>query len=208
MKEKETVSEKRGRPRKYSEGEVRYRVLWAPENLLMELRVAARVRGVSMNDEVVGRLNQSINFKPTTSIISSEDGERYLSLARLFEEFIQAHLDTLREKYANELIIDGAEREFIPGKLKRFSSSFPVDLKKQMEMSARFNQRSINQEIVQRLLGTLNYFTEQQLPENDEIKILRSFAMLFDEFIVSKISDSETSKDNKNEKGSEKDSEA
>ena len=208
MKEKETVSEKRGRPRKYSEGEVRYRVLWAPENLLMELRVAARVRGVSMNDEVVGRLNQSINFKPTTSIISSEDGERYLSLARLFEEFIQAHLDTLREKYANELITDGAEREFIPGKLKRFSSSFPVDLKKQMEMSARFNQRSINQEIVQRLLGTLNYFTEQQLPENDEIKILRSFAMLFDEFIVSKKSDSETIKDNKNEKGSEKDSEA
>lgn len=192
MKENEIVREKRGRPRKYAEGEVRFRVLWAPENLLMELRVAARVRGVSMNDELVGRLNQSINFKPTNPTISSEDGERFLALSRLFEEFIQAHLDILREKYSSEAKTDSAEREFIPGKLKRFSSSFPVALKKQMEMSARFNRRSINQEIVQRLLGTLNYFTEQQLPENEEIQKLRSMATLFDEFIVSKISDTET----------------
>lgn len=45
-------------------GEVRYRVLWAPENLLLELRIAARVRGVSMNNEVVGRLIQSLDFTP------------------------------------------------------------------------------------------------------------------------------------------------
>jgi predicted HicB family RNase H-like nuclease len=204
MKEKEVVSEKRGRPRKYSEGEVRYRVLWAPENLLMELRVAARIRGVSMNDEVVSRLNQSINFKQKSSIISSEDGERYLSLARLFDEFIQAHLDVLRKKYEKESRENGVEREFIPGKLKKFSSSFPVELKKQMEISARFNKRSINQEIVQRLLGTLNYFTEQQLPENEEINKLRSLAMLFDEFIVSKICDSENIEDKKSEHGSDK----
>lgn len=191
MKENEPVTEKRGRPRKYSEGEVRYRVLWAPENLLMELRVAARLRGVSMNDELVGRLNQSINFEPTNSIISSAEGERYLALARLFEEFIQAHLDILRSKYADVSQSDKTAKEFVPGKLKRFSSSFPVELKKQMEISARFNRRSMNQEIVQRLLGTLNYFTEQQLPENEEIKQLRSLTMLFDEFIVSKISESE-----------------
>lgn len=46
--------------------------------------------------------------------------------------------------------------------MRRFSSSFPVNLKKDMKISARFNRRSMNQEIVQRLLGTLNYFIEQQ----------------------------------------------
>ena len=40
MKVKEKIYERRGRPRKYTMGEVRYRVLWAPENLLLELRIA------------------------------------------------------------------------------------------------------------------------------------------------------------------------
>lgn len=45
----------------------------------------------------------------------------------------------------------------------------------------------MNQEIVLRLLGSLNYFTEQQLPENEEIWRLRSLTMLFDGFISSKV---------------------
>lgn len=187
MKVKEKIYERRGRPRKYTMGEVRYRVLWAPENLLLELRIAARVRGVSMNDEVVGRLIQSLDFTPKKPIIKTEEGERLLALARLFDGFIQAHLDMLREKYSQEATVVDDKRQFVAGKMRRFSSSFPVNLKKDMEISARFNQRSMNQEIVQRLLGSLNYFTEQQLPENEEIKRLRSLAMLFDEFIVSKV---------------------
>ncbi|CAH0144423.1 Arc family DNA-binding protein [Klebsiella michiganensis] len=204
MKVKEKIYERRGRPRKYTMGEVRYRVLWAPENLLLELRIAARVRGVSMNDEVVGRLIQSLDFTPKKPIIKTEEGERLLALARLFDEFIQSHLDMLREKYAQEAPVVDENRQFVAGKMRRFSSSFPVNLKKDMEISARFNQRSMNQEIVQRLLGSLNYFTEQQLPENEEIKRLRSLAMLFDEFIVSKVAVAEnplTNKEN-NESGS------
>ncbi|WP_037035616.1 Arc family DNA-binding protein [Rahnella sp. WP5] len=200
MKVKEKIYERRGRPRKYTMGEVRYRVLWAPENLLLELRIAARVRGVSMNDEVVGRLIQSLDFTPKKPIIKTEEGERLLALARLFDEFIQSHLDMLREKYAQEATVGDDKRPFVAGKMRRFSSSFPVNLKKDMEISARFNQRSMNQEIVQRLLGSLNYFTEQQLPENEEIKRLRSLAVLFDEFIVSKVAEAEnplTNKENK-----------
>ncbi|MFD3232102.1 Arc family DNA-binding protein [Rahnella aceris] len=204
MKVKEKIYERRGRPRKYTMGEVRYRVLWAPENLLLELRIAARVRGVSMNDEVVGRLIQSLDFTPKKPIIKTEEGERLLALARLFDEFIQAHLDMLREKYAQEATVVDDKRQFVAGKMRRFSSSFPVNLKKDMEISARFNQRSMNQEIVQRLLGSLNYFTEQQLPENEEIKRLRALAMLFDEFIVSKVAVAENPLTNKgnNELGS------
>lgn len=187
MKVKEKLGENRGRPRKYTPGEVRYRVLWAPDNLLLELRIAARVRGVSMNDEVVGRLVQSLNFTPKKPLIRSEEGERLLALARLFDEFIQSRLDIIREEYARDHPVTDGAREFIPGKMRRFSSSFPVNLKKDMEISARFNRRSMNQEIVQRLLASLNYFTEQQLPENEEVRRLRSLAILFDEFITSRV---------------------
>ncbi|MBN7124669.1 hypothetical protein BSU01_23655 [Erwinia billingiae] len=191
MKVKEKMGAGRGRPRKYSPGEVRYRVLWAPENLLMELRIAARVRGVSMNDEVVSRLIQSMHFTPRKPVIKSEDGERLLALSRLFDEFIQSYLEVIREKYAGEIERNSDGKAFIPGKMKRFSSSFPVNLKKDMQISARFNRRSMNQEINQRLLGTLNYLTEQQLPENDEVKRLRTLAVLFDEFIISKVAEAE-----------------
>ena len=197
MKVKEKIYERRGRPRKYTPGEVRYRVLWAPENLLLELRIAARVRGVSMNDEVVGRLIQSLDFTPKKPIIKTEEGERLLALARLFDGFIQAHLDMLRDKYAKEAPVLADKRQFVAGKMRRFSSSFPVNLKKDMEISARFNQRSMNQEIVQRLLGSLNYFTEQQLPENEEIQRLRALAMLFDEVSVSKVAGAENPLANK-----------
>ena len=114
MKVKEKIYERRGRPRKYTLGEVRYRVLWAPENLLLELRIAARVRGVSMNDEVVSRLVQSMHFTPKKPVIKTEEGERLLALARLFDEFIQSRLDVLREKYAKEAPVVDGKRQFSP----------------------------------------------------------------------------------------------
>ena len=191
MKVKEKIAERRGRPRKYMLGEVRYRVLWAPENLLMELRVAARVTGVSMNDEVVSRLVHSMDYTPKKPIIKTEEGERFVALTRLFDEFIQSHLAMLREKYLPaELPLEG-KREFVPGKMKRFSSSFPVNLKKDMEINAQFNQRSMNQEIVQRLLASLNYLTDKQFPESEEIQRLRALALLFDEFVTSKVAEAE-----------------
>lgn len=166
---------------------MRYRVLWVPDNLLLELRITARVRGVSMNDEVVGRLVQSLNFTPKKPLIRTEQGERLLALAHLFDEFIQARLDVIREECARDNPVIEGKREFVPEKIKRFSSSFPVNLKKDMEISARFNRRSMNQEIVQWLLGTLNYFTEQQLPESEEVQRLCSLAVLFDDFISSRV---------------------
>lgn len=187
MKVKEKLGENRGRPRKYTQGEVRYRVLWAPDNLLLELRIAARVRSVSMNDEVVARLVKSLNFTPKKPLIRTEEGERLLALARLFDEFIQSRLDVIREEFSRSHPEKVGNREFIPGVMRRFSSSFPVNLKKDMEISARFNRRSMNQEIVQRLLASLNYFTEQQLPENEEVQRLRALAILFDEFITSRV---------------------
>ena len=45
----------------------------------------------------------------------------------------------------------------------------------------------MNMEIQVRLLDSLNYLTEQQLPENEEVRRLRELAILFDEFILEKV---------------------
>ncbi len=44
---------------------------------------------------------------------------------------------------------------------------------------------------MQQLLGSLNYLTEHQLPENEEVHRLRELAVLFDEFITEKVSQAE-----------------
>ncbi|MDF7662716.1 hypothetical protein PUG81_27485 [Erwiniaceae bacterium L1_54_6] len=187
MKVKEKLGDGRGRPRKYVQGEMQYRKLWLPENLLMELRVAARVRGYTTNDEVISRLVSSLRFTPRRPVIKTDEGQRMVALARLFDEFLQSRLDIIRREYAVQEN-NGADRKtFVPGKNRAFSSSFPLNLRRDMEISARFNQRSVNQEIMERLLDSLNYFTEQQLPENEEVRRLRELAILFDEFIAEKV---------------------
>lgn len=205
MKVKEKLGERRGRPRKYAQGEMRYHKLWLPENLLMELRVAARVRGYTTNDELISRLVASLRFSPRRNIIKTDNGQRLVALARLFDEFIQSQLDIIREEHAAKGEDAGGRKEFIPGKNTAFSSSFPENLRADMKISARFNKTSMNNEIMQRLLASFNYLTEQQLPENEEVHRLRELAILFDEFIYEKIgvaenpllNETEDKKDNK-----------
>lgn len=191
MKVKEQLGPGRGRPRKFSLGETEQRNIRAPENLLMELRIAARLRGVSTNDEIISRLVQSMEFTPKKPVIKTEEGERLMALARLFDEFIQERLDEIREKYRDEMAQAGGKKAFIAGPMKMFSCSFPVNLRKQMIISARFNQQSTNHEIYQRLLASFNYLTDQQLPENDEVHRLRALALMFDEFVISRVGDAE-----------------
>ena len=187
MKVKEKPGDGRGRPRKYAQGETQYRKLWLPENLLMELRVAARVRGYTTNDEVISRLVSSLQFTPHRPVIKTDEGQRMVALARLFDEFLRSRLDIIRRQHAAQENNGADKKTFRPGKNQAFSSSFPLNLRRDMEISARFNQRSVNQEIMERLLASLNYFTEQQLPENEEVRRLRELAILFDEFITEKV---------------------
>lgn len=187
MKVKEKMADGRGRPRKYARGEMQYRKLWLPENLLMELRVAARVRRYTTNDEIISRLIASMQFSPRRHVIKTDEGQRLVALARLFDEFIQSRLDIIREKCRNDEDKNTDKKTFTPGKSKAFSSSFPENLRRDMEISARFNRRSVNMEIQVRLLDSLNYLTEQQLPENEEVRRLRELAILFDEFILEKV---------------------
>ncbi|MGC0820608.1 hypothetical protein WKH08_20400 [Pantoea agglomerans] len=187
MKVKENMGDGRGRPRKYARGEMQYRKLWLPENLLMELRVAARVRRYTTNDEIISRLIASMQFMPRRHIIKTDEGQRLVALARMFDEFIQSKLDIIRAEFQQEENGRAEKKPFVPGKNRAFSSSFPENLRRDMEISARFNRRSMNMEIQERLLGSLNYLTEQQLPENEEVRRLRELAILFDEFILDKV---------------------
>ncbi|MGP2417274.1 Arc family DNA-binding protein [Pantoea ananatis] len=187
MKVKEKMGGGRGRPRKYAQGEVQYRKLWLPENLLTELRVAARVRGYTTNDEIISRLIFSLQFSPRRPLIKTDEGQRLIALARMFDEFIQSRLDIIRQTYAEDEKKNEDKKIFIPGQRRAFSSSFPVNLRRDIDISARFNRRSMNDEIMQRLLGSLNYLTEHQLPENEEVHRLRELAVLFDEFIYEKV---------------------
>ncbi|OWS73327.1 hypothetical protein CBW22_23015 [Pantoea sp. VS1] len=187
MKVKDKMGDGRGRPRKYARGEMQYRKLWLPENLLMELRVAARVRRYTTNDEIISRLITSMQFSPRRHVIKTDEGQRLVALARMFDEFIQSRLDIIREKCRNDEDKNTDKKTFTPGKSKAFSSSFPENLRRDMEISARFNRRSVNMEIQVRLLDSLNYLTEQQLPENEEVRRLRELAILFDEFILEKV---------------------
>ncbi|RRW69214.1 hypothetical protein EGJ48_18000 [Pantoea dispersa] len=187
MKVKEKMADGRGRPRKYARGEMQYRKLWLPENLLTELRVAARVRRYTTNDEIISRLITSMQFSPRRHVIKTDEGQRLVALARMFDEFIQGRLDIIREKCRNDEDKNTDKKTFTPGKSKAFSSSFPENLRRDMEISARFNRRSVNMEIQVRLLDSLNYLTEQQLPENEEVRRLRELAILFDEFILEKV---------------------
>ncbi|MFJ5162108.1 hypothetical protein ACIP6T_23320 [Pantoea sp. NPDC088449] len=187
MKVKEKMGDGRGRPRKYARGEMQYRKLWLPENLLMELRVAARVRRYTTNDEIISRLISSLHFSPRRHVIKTDEGQRLVALARMFDEFIQSRLDVIRAEYQVKDDALTEKKPFVPGKNRSFSSSFPENLRRDMEISARFNRRSMNMEIQERLLDSLNYLTEQQLPENEEVKRLRELAILFDEFILDKV---------------------
>lgn len=191
MKVKEKMGGGRGRPRKYAQGEMQYRKLWLPENLLTELRVAARVRGYTTNDEIISRLITSLQFSPRRPVIKTGEGQRLVALARLFDEFIQSRLEVIRQQYAAELKNQEDKKVFVPGQKRAFSSSFPVNLRRDIDISARFNKQSMNEEIMQRLLGSLNYLTEHQLPENEEVHRLRELAVLFDEFITEKVSRAE-----------------
>jgi hypothetical protein len=186
MKVKEKMGDGRGRPRKYARGEMQYRKLWLPENLLMELRVAARVRRFTTNDEIISRLITSMQFSPRRHVIKTDEGQRLVALARKFYEFIQSRLDIIRVEFQQNEMRQAEKKPFAPGKNTAFSSSFPENLWRDMEISARFNRRSVNMEIQQHLLASLNYLTEQQLPENEEVRRLRELAILFDEFILEK----------------------
>ncbi|EAO3075996.1 Arc family DNA-binding protein, partial [Salmonella enterica] len=170
MKVKEKMWDKRGRPRKFQPGEVVEWRLRAPDNLLMELRICARMGKRSINDEIIARLLLSLNYHPDVPLIKTVDGERLISLAVKFENWLsdlfgddgEIEMDERDSNIQPERlwIWRKGERVLLPGKTTGYSMRIPENLAVEIRTMARVHKRSLNDEMLTRLMSTLNYFTE------------------------------------------------
>lgn len=203
MKVKEKMWDKRGRPRKFQPGEVVEWRLRAPDNLLMELRICARMGKRSINDEIIARLLLSLNYHPDVPLIKTVDGERLISLAVKFENWLSDLFGDDGEIEIDERdcniqperlwIWRKGESVLLPGKTTGYSMRIPENLAVEIRTMARVHKRSLNDEMLTRLMSTLNYFTERVLDQNENAQALKVLCIEFEEFIKEKISETEKS---------------
>jgi len=203
MKVKEKMWEGRGRPRKFRPGEAVEWRLRAPDNLLMELRICARVGKRSVNDEIIARLLLSLNYQPGHPVIKTAEAERLISLAVKFEEWLGQLLDgsgagidenAVQDVHAEQLWMwREGERVLLPGKTTGYSMRIPENLAEEIRTMARVHKRSLNDEMLTRLMNTLGYFTERILDQNEDTQALKVLCMEFEVFLKERISDAEKS---------------
>lgn len=203
MKVKEKMWEGRGRPRKFRPGEAVEWRLRAPDNLLMELRICARVGKRSVNDEIIARLLVSLNYQPGHEVIKTAESERLISLALKFEEWLSELLDSQplsggidNKDDANDERLwmwREGERVLLPGKTTGYSMRIPENLAEEIRTMARVHKRSLNDEMLTRLMNTLGYFTERILDQNEDTQALKVLCMEFEVFLKEKIAEAEKS---------------
>lgn len=203
MKVKEKMWEGRGRPRKFRPGEAVEWRLRAPDNLLMELRIYARVGKRSVNDEIIARLLVSLNYQPGHVVIKTAESERLISLAVKFEDWLSELLDGESRSDCTGNKDDThdehlwmwreGERVLLPGKTTGYSMRIPENLAEEIRTMARVHKRSLNDEMLTRLMNTLGYFTERILDQNEDAQALKVLCMEFEVFLKEKIAEAEKS---------------
>lgn len=201
MKVKEKMWEGRGRPRKFQPGETVEWRLRAPDNLLMELRICARAGKRSVNEEIIARLLLSLNYHPDVPLIKTADAEKLISLAVKFELWLEQLLDTGGGDKDGKNISSvheemlwmwrEGERILLPGKTTGYSMRIPENLADEVRVMARVHHRSLNDEMLTRLMNTLGYFTARVLDQNEDAQALKVLCMEFEVFLKEKISDAE-----------------
>lgn len=200
MKVKEKMWGGRGRPRKFRPGEAVEWRLRAPDNLLMELRICARMGSRSVNDEIIARLLLSLNYQPDKPVIQTAESERLISLAVKFELWLDELLDggdknTLpySSGSADESlwVWREGERQLIPGKTTGYSMRIPENLAEEIRVMARVHERSLNDEMLTRIMNTLGYFTGRLLDQNEDAQALKVMCMEFEVFLKERINRAE-----------------
>lgn len=58
------------------------------EHLLMKLRMAARISPYTTNDEIISWFIASMHCSPPRHIIKTDEGQRLVALAKMFDAFI------------------------------------------------------------------------------------------------------------------------
>lgn len=100
----------------------------------MELRVAARVRRVTTYDGIIRRLITAMQFSSRRHVIKTNEGQRLVALARMFDEFIQWRQDIIRAEFHQNEMRQAENKPFAPRKNTDFSSSFPENLRRDIEI--------------------------------------------------------------------------
>lgn len=203
MKVKEKMWDGRGRPRKFQPGEAVEWRLRAPDNLLMELRICARAGNRSVNEEIIARLLLSLNYQPGKPVIKTAEGERLIELAVKFEEWLNNLLDGGRGESADGIkkslrqeqlwMWREGERVMLPGKTTGYSMRIPENLAEEIRAMAKVHNRSLNDEMLTRLMNTMGYFTERLLEQNEDAQALKVLCMEFEVFLNEKIKEAEKS---------------
>ena len=173
MKVKEKMWDGRGRPRKFQPGEAVEWRLRAPDNLLMELRICARAGNRSVNEEIIARLLLSLNYQPGKVVIKTAEGERLISLAVRFEEWLGNLLNEVdgEAEEKNKVPVHQeqlwmwreGERVLLPGKTTGYSMRIPENLADEIRAMAKVHNRSLNDEMLTRLMNTLGYLLRDYL---------------------------------------------
>jgi len=79
------------------------------------------------------------------------------------------------------------ERVLLPGKTTGYSMRIPENLAEEIRVMARVHKRSLNDEMLTRLMNTLGYFTERILDQNEDGQALKVLCMEFEVFLKEKI---------------------
>lgn len=200
MKVKEKMYEGRGRPRKFQPGEIVEWRLRAPDNLLLELRIFARMAKRSINDEIISRLLISLNYQSDKPIIRTAKAEKLISLAARFDDWLDSLLST--GGGGRSAVDDGShdenlwvwykgERELISGKASGYSMRIPENLADEIRVMARVHGRSLNEEMLTRIMASMGYYTDRVLNQNEDAQALKVLCVEFERYLKARIDDAE-----------------
>ncbi|EOY8016677.1 Arc family DNA-binding protein, partial [Salmonella enterica] len=156
-----------------------------------------------VNDEIIARLLLSLNYQPNSPVIKTAEGERLIALAVKFENWLSSLLDdesfnpdknTEPSAYAERLWMwREGERILLPGKTTGYSMRIPENLAEEIRTMARVHKRSLNDEMLTRLMNTFGYFTERILEQNEDAQALKVLCLEFEVFLKEKIAEAEKS---------------
>lgn len=200
MKVKEKMYEGRGRPRKFQPGEIVEWRLRAPDNLLLELRICARMGKRSINDEIISRLLISLNYQSDKEIIRTARAEKLISLAARFEDWLDSLLSVSGKGQAskdegsqdeNLWVWHKGERELISGKVSGYSMRIPENLADEIRVMARVHGRSLNEEMLTRIMASMGYYTDRVLDQNEDAQALKVLCIEFEKYLKERIDDAE-----------------
>lgn len=200
MKVKEKMYEGRGRPRKFQPGEIVEWRLRAPDNLLLELRICARMGKRSINDEIISRLLISLNYQSDKEIIRTARAEKLISLAARFEDWLDSLFSVSGKGRAskdegsqdeNLWVWHKGERELISGKASGYSMRIPENLADEIRVMARVHGRSLNEEMLTRIMASMGYYTDRVLDQNEDAQALKVLCVEFEKYLKERIDDAE-----------------